>query len=420
VTTSCVRSSAMAVCSGSCAAVGLRLGKTEGMPCCSRICGGQTWIPSGQLNLGTVAVQVREVAATVRVGKELGLPMFAAIGPWPAEYDHEHRTAISVIAKSQRPGRHEALVKHSVARKARTVASNIWRASALGSAGAIAWRVDGKKQVVASLGPLESEWYERFAKGIKNRLGERTRQDAAISPAVMSELMRRFEEDFRSLIGDAAGEQDWSKLGEAARVDLRETAEAACFCLLSYCAGLRGFEVPRVVLTYLREFIVREGNATSQVAAHVGVPLSGRFKLRSNMDQNLLLFVAAVTRTGLIRLVWVDRLTRVLDECFGLTTGWAFQDANGGRAKMSDFEENIFDKLLAIQEERPDLIAPEIDMLDAYGLARSFRRGATTQAENQGVAPADIDYIMRWKEAKTAVGRTLREVCAFITWTSVR
>jgi hypothetical protein len=39
---------------------------------------------------------------------------------------------------------------------------------------------------------------------------------------------------------------------------------------------------------------------------------------------------------------------------------------------MSDFEEKIFDKLLAIQEERPDLIAAEIDVLDAYGLARSF------------------------------------------------
>jgi len=77
---------------------------------------------------------------------------------------------------------------------------------------------------------------------------------------------------------------------------------------------------------------------------------------------------------------------------------------NVGQAKMSDFEEKIFDKLRAIQEERPDLIAAEIDVLDAYVLARSFCCGATTQAENRRVAPADSDYIMRWKEAKTAVG----------------
>lgn len=164
-------------------------------------------------------------------------------------------------------------MKHSVARKARTAASNIWRASALGTAGAMAWRVDGKKRVVASAGPLESEWYDKFAKGIKHRLGERTRQDAAISPAVMSELMRRFEEDYRNLVGGVSTDQDLAHLGEDARVELRETVEAACFCLLLYCVGLRGFEVPHVVLTYLREFIVREADATSQVAAHVGVPL---------------------------------------------------------------------------------------------------------------------------------------------------
>jgi hypothetical protein len=87
----------------------------------------------------TVAAQVREVASSVRVGRnELGRPMFGALGPWPLAYDHGHRTAIAVIAKSQRPGRHEALVKHSAARKARTAASNIWRASALGTAGAMA------------------------------------------------------------------------------------------------------------------------------------------------------------------------------------------------------------------------------------------------------------------------------------------
>ena len=66
---------------------------------------------------------MREVTATVRVGKELGLPMFAAIGSWPAEYDHGQRTAIRVIVKSQRPGRHEALVKKGPYRGVKLLAS---------------------------------------------------------------------------------------------------------------------------------------------------------------------------------------------------------------------------------------------------------------------------------------------------------
>lgn len=98
-----------------------------------------------------------------------------------------------------------------------------------------------------------------------------------ILPAAMSELTRQFEEDYRVSVGNGAAEQDLLQLGKDARADLQETVEAAYICLLMYCAGLRGFEVPRVVLTYVCEF-------TSQVVAHLGVPLSGRFKLRSNMD----------------------------------------------------------------------------------------------------------------------------------------
>ena len=69
---------------------------------------------------------------------------------------------------------------------------------------------------------------------------------------------------------------------------------------------------------------------------------------------------------------------------------------------MSALEEPIFGLLEEIQTERPDLIPEGIDIRDAYGLARSFRRGATTRAENRGVSEALIDYFNRWKQSKDA------------------
>jgi len=118
------------------------------------------------------------------------------------------------------------------------------------------------------------------------------------------------------------------------------------------------------------------------------------------MDQNLLLFLAATSRSGIEALVWVDRLVDLLEVGFGVTSGWAFQKRNGAQLRMSDFEESVFNRLLEIQEERPDLIPQEFDVLEEYGLARSFRRGSTTEAKNQGVPEPEVDSIMRWKEGK--------------------
>jgi hypothetical protein len=51
---------------------------------------------------------------------------------------------------------------------------------------------------------------------------------------------------------------------------------------------------------------------------------------------------------------------------------------------------------LDIQGECDDLIAGDIGVLDAYGLARSLRRGATTRAQAAQVPQDVIDWVNRW------------------------
>jgi hypothetical protein len=39
-------------------------------------------------------------------------------------------------------------------------------------------------------------------------------------------------------------------------------------------------------------------------------------------------------------------------------------------------------------------------VLEEFELARSFWRGSTTEAKNQGVSSDDVDFLMHWKNRK--------------------
>ena len=116
--------------------------------------------------------------------------------------------------------------------------------------------------------------------------------------------------------------------------------------------------------------------------AHVGVPLIGRFKAEKRKQCHIIP-TAAETQSGLKPLLWMNRL---IEECEmqGRTKGWAFVDNKGEQAPMNHFSEAILDRLVRIQEAYPGLINPGISVYEEVGLARSFRRGSNSQAQNQG------------------------------------
>ena len=332
----------------------------------------------------TVSGHVRSVGELVLAGDDLDMPILPAIGPWPSDYDHGMRGAVAILRKSLAIGWHEPTVKFATLRKMRTTLSNLWKASAQGNVGTKFFRLSQKRGIMAE-SPYDSEWFVRFMAGLENRLGQHTKQDAAISIAVMHKLMHLFEEEYQSTVGNLMAR--------------RRCVEAACFSLFSFCSAARGFEIPKLVLHYLKEF--RQPEWRGGVGPHVGLPMAGRFKLRGNMDQNLLLFVAAETASGLKPLLWTNRLVDALAQC-GIESGWAFQWEDGKQARMSDYEEVIFSKLEEIQANT-SLIDKEINIREEFGLARSFRRGSTTEAQNKQVAQSDIDWIARWNSKKAGV-----------------
>jgi hypothetical protein len=236
---------------------------------------------------GTVQGLVRLFVEQVEVGERFGFDMFEPPGHFSVGYRSGMKAAIGVLARSQKAGRHEAKLKFSSARKARTVHTDVWQASARAVEKSLVWRSE-RARFVATDSPTDSAWFSAFMVGAKSRVGERLKQDAAISVTVMLAKQALLEEEWRVAVD----------LGELRAQ--REVAENAAFFLFLYCGSLRGFEGPKVMLRELRAQIVAPGSsASARYTPHVGLPLLGRFKARSQEQQTILIPIAFETASGL-------------------------------------------------------------------------------------------------------------------------
>ena len=75
-----------------------------------------------------------------------------------------------------------------------------------------------------------------------------------------------------------------------------------------------------------------------------------------------------------------------------------------GALNLIHSSKGTIEVLAEIQEERPDLISPTVDVND-YGLSRTWRRTSTSVALARGVDAQDIDFMNRWRTVENARGR---------------
>jgi hypothetical protein len=76
--------------------------------------------------------------------------------------------------KAQRPGRHEDRVKFSAARRARSIHTNVYEASARGHRPMRFVCADTIRSLVSS-NPTDSEFYTMFMTGLDSRIGQRVK-----------------------------------------------------------------------------------------------------------------------------------------------------------------------------------------------------------------------------------------------------
>jgi hypothetical protein len=76
------------------------------------------------------------------------------------------------------------------------------------------------------------------------------------------------------------------------------------------------------------------------------------------------------------------------------------------RAKARDLNPLLFDLLRRVQTKHPHIIRLEVDVVEEYSFARSFRQGATTHARLCDIAEEVILANNRWRRSEAARGKT--------------
>lgn len=313
-------------------------------------------------------------------------PPFPRLGPHAIKDHMGYGVALLMVWDSLEKGRYAKYKQFDTIRGLRTAYVNVWDASGWANTETLALSSEDRKAVtVWSSAPVHSRWFKRFTMGCKKRMGKIHKPDLALTGDVMKEYLRELE---------------WELL-EVEGTEQVGVVELGALSAIEYGCSLRGPEGFMVDLKGLIKYQGR-GRGAEHDRQHTIIPLLGRFKNEVGERTHLCAMVDE-TDSGLKLGVWVDRLIKLRTRQ-RVFSGPAFRTSQGYAAKIGDFEPRMLDVLKRVQERCPELIPPEVNIDDDYGLNRSFRRGATTTAQANGVSDAVINLVNRWRKVENSKG----------------
>jgi hypothetical protein len=340
----------------------------------------------------TVLANRRNLDQLVKMWQEVGLAphnLLPALGPYPDEDVQGIGVAVAMLVKSTKPGRHNpTYTQFETMRKLRAAYSNMYHASARSNINTVTLGRDTAKSFLTTC-PTQSGWFERFCNGCLKRMGQEVRQDLAVS----IEVMLAFQSEM---------ERDWQ---EEKTIEKRiQLAMIGAYALIAFGGSFRGHEVFLVdtfgLVKYASQRLSEKG------MEFVMIPLLGRYKTE-NAERYHLTPLALRSKSGLEFGRWVSRLADA-KRMQQLTHGPAFSDNRGNVVDPRWIEMEILDRFRAIQEKTTGVIKPDVQVYEEFGISRSFRRGATTEARNQQVPESDINLMNRWRNFEKAGGKRPR------------
>ena len=298
--------------------------------------------------------------------------------------------AVCMLRRSLDTGKNERTIQFATTQKMKSSYANVWRASINGNIGAVAVR-DTAKMTYSSC-PTHGEWFERFTRGMHERMGDKVIQDLGITIEQMHALMNRYEDR-------------WVTAGEN-RVVQKGILFPALLSVVAFCCALRGEELPLMRLfetqAHLKEAMEHP------TMPHVIVVLMGRMKNEVS-ENNHIMPLVMITKTGIQPGKWIQRMVKWYADD-GITTGWVFRNRRNEteKAAASEYEDDILGELENVQRSTVNIIGEHVRVYDEFGVSRSFRRGSDAHALNQEVSSIDIEINNRWRSIDNAGGKAPR------------
>jgi hypothetical protein len=243
----------------------------------------------------------------VGVWKEGVMPV---MGPAPIKDEYGMGQAISMLVQSLDRGQNKRHVQYDTVRKMKSMYSNLWHAILHALSRTTAVR--GMTKTIQSASPTNTDWFERFMKGMHRRTGDCSRPDQAISIELLLEFHRRLEEELQ----DARAKKDKPRE--------REVILLGAFSTIGFAAGLRGEET---VLTDLGGLRWYWKEAMTHSTPHVPLALRGRFKGELG-EQWHYMPLALTSASGIEIEFWISTMV-IWYEQQGITSGRAFLDTEG-------------------------------------------------------------------------------------------
>jgi len=269
----------------------------------------------------------------------------------------------------------------------RAAVSNYWKALAPRDEMTVLMR--GQTKLISSSSPTNSSWFESFMLGYHKQVGNISRPDRAISTKLMMAIMNWFEDQWIGANGSQLAQQ--------------AVLFPALFSICAYVTSLRGEEVPLMNLGETRAKTCLGVNDPDQ--PHIVLALMVQFKNEVGIFDHYIP-VTPVANSGLKVQLWIKQML----QWYGPhQRAYVFQDESGERISCGHYATDILGIIKEIQtsdlpKER-NLVDPDCDVFEEYGMTRSFRQGSDSRAHAAGVLESTIDLMNRWRKTERAQGR---------------
>ena len=305
-------------------------------------------------------------------------------GPFPVMDVFGMAFACTTLVRSLDPGRNSDTVQYDTLRGQRTFVNNYVHTTPSGQGG-LTTLVGDRQRLVLTESVTNHYFYSRFMEGQHERLGDVRIPDRALSIDELLALMVELE-------------QAWDLAKE--NTELRfEIATIGCIVANGFCGGLRGEELPHVLLKATRD--ATEDAAAHRRFAYVMLILRGKFKGLTGIRLHHVP-LAATSNSGIANRRWLYRLLLCYEEA-GVKAGPLFRESLEAQesAPVAMLDVLFHQYLKRVQATRPDMLPESVDVEKEFSLRRSLRRGSTTQARNKQVPRETIELNNRWNTIRT-------------------